>query len=139
MFNGGLRLRDVERHGRLQRTSTLKPYLLGVFSHIRSGFILFKNDFLGLKFLYSTKSRYLCNPFQRTWRNGSRARLRIWCREAWGFESLRPHNFPYRISLFLRYPVYFSLYQRKIDISMRVCGKSVDLGISSFKTPQHLV
>ena len=22
---------------------------------------------------------------------GSRARLRIWCREAWGFESLRPH------------------------------------------------
>lgn len=23
---------------------------------------------------------------------GSRARLRIWCREAWGFESLRPHT-----------------------------------------------
>ncbi len=23
---------------------------------------------------------------------GSRARLRIWCREAWGFESLHPHN-----------------------------------------------
>ncbi len=23
---------------------------------------------------------------------GSRARLRIWCREAWGFESLRPHK-----------------------------------------------
>ena len=21
-----------------------------------------------------------------------RARLRIWCREAWGFESLQPHN-----------------------------------------------
>ena len=23
---------------------------------------------------------------------GSRARLRIWCREAWGFESLHPHK-----------------------------------------------
>ena len=23
---------------------------------------------------------------------GSRARLRIWCREAWGFESLHPHR-----------------------------------------------
>jgi hypothetical protein len=23
---------------------------------------------------------------------GRRARLRIWCREAWGFESLRPHS-----------------------------------------------
>ena len=23
---------------------------------------------------------------------GSRARLRIWCREAWGFESLHPHS-----------------------------------------------
>lgn len=23
---------------------------------------------------------------------GSRARLRIWCREAWGFESLHAHN-----------------------------------------------
>ena len=23
---------------------------------------------------------------------GSRARLRIWCREAWGFESLQPHK-----------------------------------------------
>lgn len=23
---------------------------------------------------------------------GSRARLRIWCRKAWGFESLHPHN-----------------------------------------------
>ena len=23
---------------------------------------------------------------------GSHARLRIWCREAWGFESLHPHQ-----------------------------------------------
>ena len=23
---------------------------------------------------------------------GSHARLRIWCREAWGFESLHPHS-----------------------------------------------
>ena len=23
---------------------------------------------------------------------GSRARLRIWCRKAWGFESLHPHS-----------------------------------------------
>lgn len=23
---------------------------------------------------------------------GSHARLRIWCRETWGFESLHPHN-----------------------------------------------
>ena len=29
----------------------------------------------------------------RTWRNGSRARLRIWCLTTWGFESLRAHNF----------------------------------------------
>ena len=27
---------------------------------------------------------------------GSRARLRIWCREAWGFESLQPHKTPLR-------------------------------------------
>ena len=27
----------------------------------------------------------------RTWRNGSRARLRIWCLTTWGFESLRAH------------------------------------------------
>ena len=25
---------------------------------------------------------------------GSRARLRIWCRKAWGFESLHPHQNP---------------------------------------------
>ena len=24
---------------------------------------------------------------------GSHARLRIWCREAWGFESLHPHKY----------------------------------------------
>jgi hypothetical protein len=26
------------------------------------------------------------------WRNGSRTRLRIWRRKAWGFESLHPHH-----------------------------------------------
>ena len=26
------------------------------------------------------------------WRNGSRARLRIWWREPWGFESPHPHK-----------------------------------------------
>ncbi|GEM_PF-4408198 len=34
---------------------------------------------------------------------GSRARLRIWCREAWGFESLCPHKerqIPFGISAF---------------------------------------
>lgn len=28
----------------------------------------------------------------RMWRNGRRARLRIWCRKAWGFKSLHPHQ-----------------------------------------------
>ena len=28
----------------------------------------------------------------RAWRNGRRARFRIWCREAYEFESLRPHQ-----------------------------------------------
>lgn len=31
---------------------------------------------------------------------GSRARLRIWCREAWGFESLHPHQ-PARCGSFI--------------------------------------
>ncbi len=30
----------------------------------------------------------------RAWRNGRRARLRIWCRKAYEFKSLRPHTFP---------------------------------------------
>ena len=30
--------------------------------------------------------------FVRAWRNGRRARFRIWCREAYEFESLRPHH-----------------------------------------------
>lgn len=30
---------------------------------------------------------------------GSHARLRIWCREAWGFESLHPHIF---LNIFLK-------------------------------------
>ena len=92
VFNGGLHLRVVARHGRLQRTPTLKPYLLGVFSHIRSGFILLKSHFYCQKFSNSIKKRYFCKQFPRMWRNGSRARLRIWCREAWGFESLQPHK-----------------------------------------------
>ena len=29
----------------------------------------------------------------RAWRNGRRARFRIWCRKAYEFESLRPHYF----------------------------------------------
>ena len=29
----------------------------------------------------------------RIWRNGSRARLRIWWSNPWGFESLHPHFF----------------------------------------------
>lgn len=45
---------------------------------------------------------YICSPvFQDVLCGcgviGSRARLRIWCREAWGFESLHPHNgIPFR-------------------------------------------
>ncbi len=36
---------------------------------------------------------YFCRPILRMWRNGSRARLRIWWRKPWGFESPHPHFF----------------------------------------------
>lgn len=43
-----------------------------------------------------TKIIYLCNPLIGPRSGcgviGSRARLRIWCRKAWGFESLHPHS-----------------------------------------------
>ena len=39
---------------------------------------------------------------------GSRARLRIWCREAWGFESLHPHKKRNR-------QVPFFIYKQPLD------------------------
>ncbi len=44
----------------------------------------------------------------RTWRNGSRARLRIWCLTTWGFESLRAHNFQPGA---IRFPAVLTLYR----------------------------
>ena len=38
------------------------------------------------------KNSYLCAAICGRGVIGSRARLRIWCLTAWGFESLRPHT-----------------------------------------------
>ncbi len=38
------------------------------------------------------KLAYICTAFSGRGEIGRRARLRIWCLAAWGFESLRPHN-----------------------------------------------
>ena len=38
------------------------------------------------------KNFYLCTSLSGYGVIGSRARLRIWCRETWGFESLHAHH-----------------------------------------------
>jgi dCMP deaminase len=43
----------------------------------------------------------------RMWRNGSRARLRIWCRKAWGFESLHAHSKSRRNSPAFLFVIFF--------------------------------
>lgn len=54
--------------------------------------------------LKEKKFLYLHSPKKRTEFSsgcgviGSHARLRIWCREAWGFESLHPHITFWRIN-----------------------------------------
>jgi hypothetical protein len=58
--------------------------------------IFVEKDCVGDYFTLAHLKKYVSLQPLRTIRGcgviGSRARLRIWCREAWGFESLQPHK-----------------------------------------------
>lgn len=64
---------------------------------------------------------YICTAFSGRGGIGRRARLRIWCLTAWGFESLRPHSRKITALLYLhrdKQAVFINLKQQVLDTEL---------------------